>query len=47
MNKPFDQLKYIRQSTSELAKTASESKEDFGDGDRYPIRNSARDWSFP
>ena len=34
MNKPFDQLKYIRQSTSELAKTASESKEDFGDGDR-------------
>lgn len=34
MNKPFDQLKYIRQSTSELAKTASDSKEDFGDGDR-------------
>ena len=34
MNKPFDQLKYIRQSASELAKTASESKEDFGDGDR-------------
>ena len=34
MNKPFDQLRYIRQNTSELAKSAAESAADIGDGDR-------------
>lgn len=34
MNKPFDQLKYIKQSTSELAKNASKTDSDLSDGDR-------------
>ncbi len=34
MNKPFDQLKYIKQSTSELTKSASKADSDLSDGDR-------------
>lgn len=34
MNKPFDQLKYIRQNTSNLAKSAASEGQSFGDGDR-------------
>ena len=34
MNRPFDQLKYIRQNTSELAKSAAESAGNIGEGDR-------------
>ena len=34
MNKPFDQLRYIKQNTSDLAKKAAKNAADFAEGDR-------------
>ena len=34
MNKPFDQLKYIKQNTSQLAKSAGAESSELGEGDR-------------
>ena len=34
MNWPFDQLRYIKQNTADLAKKAARDAADFGEGDR-------------